>query len=301
MDRVAELENFVAIARAGSISRAATQMHAAKSAVSRRLSDLETRLGVQLINRTTRQMNLTDAGAAFLTRAEAILDELNEAEASLRDGHQGLTGKLRIAAPLSFGLSHLQPVLSQFIRAHPNLSVEVDFSDRRVNLIEEGFDVALRIGVLADSSLIARKVTRIHHTVAAAPSFWDRHGRPTKPEDLETLSCLRYSNQNRPETIRYWGKRGKTGVIAPPIKMLASNGEFVASMAVDACGFIVEPRFIVAPYLRTGELEAALENYEWSDMNLYLVYPPTRRVSTRAQAFADAIALHFKGEVKQDL
>ena len=301
MDRIAELENFIAIARAGSISRAAEQTRTAKSAVSRKLSDLETRLGIQLINRTTRQLNLTDAGAAFLTRAEAILDELNDAEASLRDGHQGLSGKLRIAAPLSFGMSHLQPVLSQFVRTHPNLSVEIDFSDRRVNLIEEGFDVALRIGVLADSSLIARKVARIRHSVAAAPAFWERHGRPTKPEDLEPLNCLRYSNQSRPETIRYWGARGKTGAISPPIKMLASNGEFIASMAVDGCGFIVEPRFIVAPYLRSGALEAALEDYEWSDMSLHLVYPPTRRISTRAQAFADAIAAHFKGAVKDDL
>jgi DNA-binding transcriptional LysR family regulator len=301
MGRIAELENFVAVARAGSISRAASQMRAAKSAVSRRLSDLETRLGVQLINRTTRQMNLTDAGAAFLIRAESILDELNEAEASLRDGHHGLSGKLRIAAPLSFGLSHLQPPLSQFIKAHPNLSIDVDFSDRRVNLIEEGFDVALRIGVLTDSSLIARKIAPIHHTVAAAPSFWERHGRPKEPEDLETLKCLRYSNQTRPETIRYWAPHGKSGSIAPPIKMLASNGDFVASMALDGYGFIVEPKFIIAPYLRVGKLEAVLEEYEWSEMNLYLVYPPTRRISSRAQAFSDAIVAYFKGDAKKDL
>ncbi len=295
MSQLDELETFVAIARAGSISRAAAQMRTAKSIVSRRLSALEARLGGQLINRTTRRLSLTEVGVRFLKRAEAILDDLAEAEAVVRAGQTSLTGKLRVAAPLSFGVTHLQPVVSRFIQENQDLDVEVDFSDRQVDLVEERFDLAVRIGVLTDSTLIARKVGPIGLTVAAAPTFWQAHGKPKTPQDLEPLPCLQYLYLKRPDSITYWGEGGKKGLIRPPVRMLAGNGEFIAATAADGCGFVVLPSFILAPFLREGRLEAVLEDYVWSDLNLYIVYPPTRRISARARAFSDAVIRRFEG------
>lgn len=294
MNRFAEVETFVHIARAGSISGAAGRLNIAKSAVSRRLSELEARLGVQLFNRTTRQLSLTDAGAAFLRRATALLDDLAEAEAEASASQKELIGKLKIAAPLSFGLKHLQPVISDFASANPQLSVDIDFSDRLVDLIGEGFDVAVRIGVLTDSSLIARKLCPVRSNVAAAPGFWERHGTPQHPRDLERLSCVRYSNLARPEIINYWGVGDEAGAISPPIKIFANNGDFLTAMAIDGHGFVVEPSFFLLGHIESGALKPVLCDFAWSNINLYVVYPPTRQLSARVRAFVDLLAERFR-------
>jgi DNA-binding transcriptional LysR family regulator len=293
MSRFEELTTFVAIARAGSISRAAEQRRMAKSAVSRRLSDLEARLGVPLVTRTTRRLSLTDAGERFLRRTERILDELTEAESEARADQAALTGTLRIAAPLSFAMAKLRPLVSDFITAHPELSVELDLSDRRVDLVEEGFDLALRIGRLADSTLIARRVAPIAHQVAASPEFWKIHGRPQSPQEMEPLPCLAYGNAARPGVLRFRGPDGAEGAIEPPLRLSVSNGEFVTALAVEGHGFVMEPDFILEPYLADGRLEIVLEAYTWPEMNLFLVYPPNRRMSARARAFSDAVVERF--------
>ncbi len=293
MNRLLELETFIEIARAGSISAAAARMNVAKSAVSRRLAELEARLGVQLFNRTTRRISLTDAGAVFLRRAQGVMDDLDEAEAEAGAAQTALTGRLKIAAPLSFGLKHLQPVLSRFAARHPGLEIEIDFSDRRVDLVDEGVDAAVRIGALADSSLIARKLCPIRSMVVAAPSFWRAHGAPAHPRDLEALPCLRYSNIVRPEIIPYWGPKGESGSIAADIKVLANNGEFLTGMAVDGHGYLIEPSFFLYGHIRDGRLAPALSDYAWSAMSLYAVYPPTRRLSARVRAFIDALVEAF--------
>ncbi len=289
MDHFEELSIFVAIARAGSISKAAEQRNQAKSVLSRRLSELEARLGAQLITRTTRSLTLTDAGQIFLRRAERILDELSDAECEVKGTSAALSGRLRVAAPLSYGLTKLKPILSKFIKDHHDLKVEIDFSDRKIDLVEDGFDVALRIGVLTDSSLIARKVTEVGHSVAASPEFWKRHGRPEKPEDLADLDYLQYMNAKNRNVLYYWGPGGVKGHISPPTRVSASNGDFLADLAADGCGFMIEPNFILEPYLKSGALEAVLPQFAWSEMNLYLVYPPTRRIAAKTRAFSEAV------------
>lgn len=293
MNRLAEIEAFVQVARAGSVSGAATRMNIAKSAISRRLSDLEARLGVQLVNRTTRRINLTDAGNVFLRRAVTLLDDLEEAEAEAGAGQTDLAGKLKIAAPLSFGLKHLQPLLSKFIQGHPNLEIEIDFSDRRIDLVEDGVDVAVRIGVLADSSLIARKLCPIRSHVVAAPKFWKQHGLPKHPRELEGLACLRYSNLARPELIPFWGPGGESGAINASNKMLANNGDFLTDMAIDGQGFLVEPSFFLYEHVETNALQPVLCDFAWSNMNLYVVYPQTRRLSARVRTFIDHLVERF--------
>ena len=252
MNRLDEIETYIAIARAGSISEAARRLGIAKSAASRRLSELEARLGVQLVVRSTRQLTLTEAGAAFLERAERVLDELAEAEAEARAELSVLTGKLRLAAPLSFGLSRLAPLLADFMAAHPDIVVEADFSDRHVDLIREGFDLAIRIGALSDSSLIARKIAEVRQIVAASPDFWDQHGRPEHPDQLADLPCLRYLNPQGTGTISFSAPSGKTGSFVPSHRMLASNGDVNAMMASRGLGYLIEPDFIVEPLLANG-------------------------------------------------
>lgn len=293
MDRFSELHAFVQIARSGSISAAAERLNLAKSAVSRRLGELEARLGVQLFNRTTRRVTLTDAGANFLRRATVLLDDLAEAEAEASAGQEELVGKLKIAAPLSFGLKHLQPALSEFIAAHPGLDVEIDFSDRKVDLIEEGFDVAVRIGAMADSSLVARKLCAVRQVVAASPEFWKEHGSPKHPRDLEGLSCLRYSNIARPELIGYWGPGGEAGTLNATIKILANNGDFLTQMAIDGHGYLIEPSFFIVEPVEAGELQPALCEYAFTAANLFVLYPPTRRLSQRVRVFIDALVERF--------
>ncbi|MEL6323110.1 MAG: LysR family transcriptional regulator [Pseudomonadota bacterium] len=290
-----DLQIFVAIARAGSISRAADQLKIAKSALSRRLAELERSLGVQLIARTTRQMSLTSAGEVFLARAEQVLDDLAETEADVRAADAALTGRLRIAAPLSYGLARLQPIFTDFLKSHPDLDIEVDFSDRKVDLVGDGFDIALRIGSLPDSSLIARRVGPVDHIAAAAPAFWDQYGRPDHPGDLASLACLRYLNAPAPRTVPYTLPDGSSGTVVPDIRMLASNSDFLCGLAVEACGFLVEPDFILEPYLKDGRLEAVLPDVRWADMSLYLVYPPSRRITARTRAFSEAVAARLGG------
>jgi len=297
MRRLVELETFVAVARGGSISRAAEHLGVAKSVASRRLSDLEARLGAPLVLRTTRRMSLTDAGYDLLERAETILSDIEDAEASVRAGHAGLDGRLRITAPLSFGLAVLEPLVTRFAEEHPAVFLEIDLSDRDVNLVEEGFDLALRIGVLTDSSMVARKLAQVTQVVAAAPAFWQRVGRPASPEALEALPCLYYSRAGRPSPIPFWGPGGARGSVSPPARLVTTSGDFMSRAAVHGLGFVVAPRFILAPALAGGELETVLPDHAWSDRSLYLVYPPTRRPSARARAFSDALARYVAKEV----
>ncbi|MEM9619277.1 MAG: LysR family transcriptional regulator [Pseudomonadota bacterium] len=294
MNKLAEIEAFVQIARAGSISAAAMRLNMAKSAVSRRLADLEERLGVQLMNRTTRRISLTDAGAVFLRRATSLLDDLDEAEAEAGAGQTELIGKLKIAAPLSFGVKHLRPLISRFTKTHPQLDIEIDFSDRRIDLVEEGVDVAVRIGVLADSSLIARKLCPIRNNVAASPDFWKRHGVPKRPSDLEGLPCLRYSNLARPEIIPFWGPGGESGAVSAAIKVFANNGDFLTDMSIDGHGFLVEPSFFLFEHIEATALQPVLCDFAWSNMNLYVVYPPTRQLSARVRAFINILVERFQ-------
>ncbi len=293
MSRLEEIETFLQIARSGSISGAAGVLNIAKSAASRRLSELEARLGVQLFHRTTRQLSLTDAGAAFRKRAERVIDDLAEAEAEASEGNSALSGALRVAAPLSFGLSELRCVLAGFACANPKVVMDVDFSDRRVDLVGEGFDIAVRIGELADSSLVARRLCPIRAVAVASPKFWDAHGRPSHPRDLADLPCLRYSNVTRPGVIPYWGPGGESGAIEPPIRLLANNGDFLTEVAVHGGGYLIEPTFLLYQHLRSGALEAVATGFEWSKAHLNVVYPPARQRSARVRAFADAVIAKF--------
>ncbi len=293
MDRFTEMSCFVQVADAGSYSAAARQIAIAKSSLSRRISELERRLGAQLFNRTTRQLHLTEIGEAFYHRATTVLADLEEAELTVASAQEQLRGKLKIAAPLSFTQLHLRPMVTAFLRAHPEIDLELDLNDRRVDLVAQGFDAALRVGVLEDSSLIARRLAPIRHAVAAAPAYWEKVGRPLAAAELERMDCLAYSNVPLPGVLRCTAPSGEPVTIRPPVRLRAGNGDFLKDAAIEGLGFVLEPTFVLADDIRAGRLEPVLLDHEWSHADLFVVYPPTRQVSSRVRAFIDALVDRF--------
>lgn len=300
MDRFADMLMFVKVVEAASISGGADRLDIAKSAVSRRLADLESRLGVQLLQRTTRRLNLTESGRAYYERCVRILADVEEAELAVSTAHGALRGKLRVALPLSFGLLHVAPLIQAFSRLHPGIEFDLDFNDRQIDLMQEGFDLAVRIATLADSSLIARRLTLIRHIVCASPDYLARHGRPASPDDLANHAGLGYSNQANPGLWHYQTPSGEGRTVKIPIRLLANNGDFLCQMAIAGHGILVQPSFYVAEAIKRGELVPLLTQYRWPELNAYAVYPATRHLSTRVRAFVDFLVERLAGEPNWD-
>jgi len=295
MNRLLEMEIFVRVVDAGSISGAADRLNLAKSAVSRRLAELERRLGVRLLNRTTRRLSLTAAGGAFYDRCAGILADVADAEQTVADADAELSGQLRLAAPLSFGIGHLGAAINDFMRQHPGVTFDLDLNDRQIDLVEEGYDLGIRITNLADSSLRARRLARIRSVVCASPDYWDEHGRPTHPQDLKRHTALRYSNARR----RGWSwtaPDGSRGSVTVPVAMTANNGEFLVQTAAGGFGVVQTPVFIAYQRIESGTLEPVLTDYRWGDIGAYAVYPPTRHLSRRVRVFIDFLAERFGDE-----
>ena len=289
MDRFEDLRAFVQTVESGSLTRAAETLQVATSAVSRRIKDLESRLGTQLLQRTTRQMRLTAAGETFHARAVAILQSLEEAETEAGCQSRTLTGPLRIAAPLSFGQSHLGPILVDFAQAHPGLDLDVDFSDRLVDLVAEGHDLAVRIGNLRDSSLIARKLLDVRLVVAAAPAFWERHGTPSRPEELNALPALCYTGSERVDSWRYTAPDGSSGAVPMKVCMRSTYGDFLRDAAIAGLGVVMQPSFILHEAVSAGRLVPVLTDFTWPSVTIHVVYPQTRHLSARARAFIELL------------
>src|SRR5215813_10384059 len=203
MDRLAAIEAFVRVAECGSFSQAAQRLHASKSVVSRQVGALEADLGVRLLHRTTRALTLTEAGRSYFERASRILADLEEANASVGQLQAAPRGRLRVSAPMSFGFLHLGPAVPDFLDRYPDVDIELVMNDRYVDLVDEGFDMAVRIGRLEDSSLVARKLAPARRTVCAAPAYLQTRGTPVSPDDLEAHECLCYSNLGQSQEWRF--------------------------------------------------------------------------------------------------
>lgn len=295
MDRFENMNAFVRVVEAGSISGAADRMDVAKSVVSRRLKELEAHLGVELFHRTTRQMNLTDSGRAFYQQSVRILADILEAEHATSQFHGALKGNLKVAVPLSFGLMHLGPAISEFLQAHPEITFDLDFNDRQVDILTEGFDLAIRIASLPDSSLIARRLAPIQAIMCASPSYLARMGEPQSPEELIHHQCLAYNLISNFENWNLYNIEGQLirTKIAPYLK--ASNGEFLRDAAVAGSGIILMPTFILYKEIERGALIPLLPQYTSSRLSAYALYPQTRHLSQRVRAFVDFLIQRFEG------
>jgi DNA-binding transcriptional LysR family regulator len=295
MDRFDDLLAFVTVVETGSFTAAADRLGVAKSAVSRRVSDLEDRLGVQLLRRTTRRLNLTDTGRAFHEHASRILADLDEAESAVLQQHGELRGTLKVALPLSFGIRHMCAPIAEFSRRHPRVEFDLDLNDRRIDLLEEGVDVAVRIGRLRDSSLIARRLFDARSVVCASQSYLDRHGVPETPEDLGRHRCLLYSNIPDPTRWVCSDRSGTRHEVRVTGALTASSGDFLLAAAIQGLGIAVEPTFNAGEAISRGELVPLLTDYEWPVSPAWAVYPPTRHLSYRVRAFIDYLADCFSG------
>lgn len=296
MDRFSGMRIFVSIVEAGSITAAAERLNLAKSAVSRGLAELEAHLGAALIQRTTRRLNLTDSGRAYYERCLGILSDVAEAESAVSQSHGALKGHLKVALPLSFGLLHLAPLIQGFMTEHPDIRFELDFNDRQIDLMQEGFDLAVRIATLADSSLIARRLAPIRHVVAASPAYLARRGTPRTAADLAQHDCLAYSNVSDPGLWHFHDPEGQAGQVRVPVRLAASSGEFLLRAAIAGEGLVMLPTFYLHDAFRAGQLVPLLADHRWPELAAYAVYPPTRHLSTRARTFVDFLAERLAGE-----
>ncbi|MGB0682059.1 MAG: LysR family transcriptional regulator [Magnetovibrionaceae bacterium] len=286
MDSLSELAVFTRVVEAGSFSQAARRLGISKSAASKQVSRLEDRLGARLLNRTTRSLSLTDVGADFFQRALRILAEVEDAEQAVSTLQSAPRGTLKINAPMSFGVGQLGPILPDFMATCPELRVDMDFSDRLVDLIEEGFDMAIRIAELPDSTLIARKLAPFRHAVVASPEYWDQHGRPEAPEDLRDHNCLMYTLLRTGSDWTF-----KDGLrVRVDGGLRANNGDVLKDAAVAGQGVYLAPTFIIGEDLKAGRLEAVLCEFEDRSRAVYAVWPQNRHLAPKVRVFVDFLA-----------
>jgi DNA-binding transcriptional LysR family regulator len=292
MGQFEEMSNFVRVVEAGSISKAADQLQMAKSGVSRRLVELESRLGVRLLNRTTRRSSLTEAGEAYYRGALKLLGDMSELDAATASSEAMLKGTLRLAVPLSFGLFHLSPAIDEFLRVNPELSVNIDYSDRQVDLVEQGVDLAIRIADLGDSSLQARRICPIRFLLCASPAYLERHGTPETPDDLKNHKILHYDIGGGP-SMKLEDSTGKTHAVQVRPRIVANNGDFLRDMAIAGQGINLTPSFIAWQAVSAGDLVAVMKDYCPRPLTAYAVYPRTRYLSRRARLFIDFLVDRF--------
>ena len=290
---------FLRVAEHGGFTAGAARLGITKSVASRRVAALERRFGVVLFHRTTRRLSLTESGRALAERARRIVDDVAETEDALRSLQGELCGLLRVAAPMSFSTMHLGAAVAEFMGRHPRLEIELDLNDRRVDLVDEGFDLAIRIGELQDSTLIARGIAPCRHVVCASPAYLARRGTPAVLEDLAGHDGLIYSHR----TLDPWRFRvDGAWRHAAPIgrRIVAGNGEVLRDAAVAGLGLVVLPTFIAGAHLARGDLQAVLSGYELVEGRIYALWPPNRQLSAKVRAFVEFVAARFGPEPHWD-
>jgi len=292
MGQLEDMAMFVRIVEAGSITKAAEQLNIAKSAVSRRLKELEERLGSQLISRTTRQSKLTQAGEQYYQQVNNILRAVDAVNEHATDAPMRIEGTLKMTAPLSFGLMHLNDVIDKYANKHPNLRFDLDFSDRRIDLIEEGYELAIRIGELQDSSYQAKKLALIRCVICASPDYLARMGTPETLDDLDNHALLQYS-LGQTNSINLVDTEGRSHHRTIDAKIKATNGEFLVDLAVKGHGITFVPTFIAYKQLALGELVPVFQTLSIANLTAYAVYPKNRFLSQRCRYLIDFIAEQF--------
>lgn len=284
MDKLNLMQSFIAVAEQGTYTAAARRLGKTKALLSTHISQLETALDVRLITRSTRSLTLTATGKAYYEQAKKLLDELATLESSLKHQQQQLAGRLRISAPTTYGEQVLMPLVARFIKHHPQLSVDVLLNDRYVDLVAEGFDLAVRVGQLPDSNLVARPVTEVKICVYATPSFIERYGRPQTPQQLMTLPCVVDSNN------RQYGKWPFADGLQVKVNPVAVVNSALAACKLALCGDVLAmlPDFAVADEVVAGRLLPVLEAYAPPPLPVHVVYPHRQHLSARVSIFLEA-------------
>lgn len=295
MDRLVAMEIYRAVVNSGSFARAAELLHISAASTSRNVSDLERYLGVSLLRRSTRSILPTEIGAQYFAHCCDILDRIGEAEGIAGDTKAKLTGRLRIAMPNTFGLRYVAPLIPGFLELYPQIETDIWFSDRKVDFVEDGFDIAIRVTRELKTSLIAKKLASIQIAVTASPDYLERRGIPSTPDDLREHDCLTYSYAPYGDTWRFF----KNDIEHPvPVKSTfrSNNGDMIRLACRNGRGIAMQPTFIAGDDLRSGAVVAMLPDFQIAPSAAYAVYPVDRRGSARIHAFVEYMTKAF-GEV----
>lgn len=294
MDRLSSMGIFVKAVELGSFSAAADALNMSPQLVGKHVQFLEQHLGIRLLNRTTRRQHLTEVGSQFYERCRNILAEVESAEALAAETRAVPRGKLKINAPVSFGIHALTPKLPKYLGAYPEVSIELSLSNRLVDLIDEGYDAVFRVGELVDSGLIARRLEPYRLVVCAAPNYLRSRGVPTKPDDLSDHDCLIFSHT----MLRtHWDLEGPDGSVNIPIsgRLMIDNGEALLQAALAGLGIILQPFELVRSSLEAGLLVAVLPEYNVPTRSLHILHAPDRRITPKLRSFLDFVSSEFSG------
>ncbi|MDH3452336.1 MAG: LysR family transcriptional regulator [Gammaproteobacteria bacterium] len=292
MDTIEGMRTFVAAASNGSFSRAADRLGMSPQLASKYVGQLEARLGVRLLNRSTRRLSITEVGQAYYVRCQQVLADIDEMEESVGELTATARGTLRINAPMSFGILHLSRAIVDYQRDQADVRVDLTLNDRFVDIVDEGFDLAIRIGRLAESSLIARELAPVRLVVCGAPAYFRRHGIPDTPHALSGHACLGYtywSEQNQWRFVR----AGETIRVRIDGPLSANNGDALRMAAVAGGGIILQPTFIVGDDIRAGRLQVVLEDYPVEVSNVHAVYPHRQYLSAKVRTCVDFLSEYF--------
>ncbi len=295
MDRLVSDRMFAAVMESGSFTAAAERLGTTSGQASKLVSRLESELGVRLLNRTTRAVSATEAGQAYFDRLRPLLDEFDALDAAVRDASQAPRGRLRLTAPLTFGTAELAPALNDFALTYDEIELDVSFSDRAVNLVDEGFDMAVRVGRPDDSSLIARKLCDVHIVMVAAPAYLDRKGTPRVPEDLTAYECIIDTNFRDPNRWPF-GHAGGAGMVPVRGRIRYSNAEACLRAAEAGLGLACVPAFVAGDALRAGRVVRLLAEFETAAYGVHALYPHSGHLAAKVRVLVDFLAERYRGK-----
>ncbi len=295
MDRLRAYEVFTTVVAKNGFARAADALDTSPANVTRYIAELEAHLGARLLNRTSRRLSLTEAGTALYERLRHVLDDVAEAEAAASADSHAPRGRLRINAPLSFGIIHLAPLWPRFMATYPDVELDISLSDRVVDLVGEGYDLAIRISRGGSQSHVVRKLAISHNIVCAAPSYIAAHGAPATPDDLVNRACIAYTLSPEPEEWPFLDANGHPYGVRIVPRFSANNGDTVRAMALSGQAMAWLPTFLVGEDLREGRLVRLMPDYPLPPIAILAVYPSRRHLSAKVRAMVDFLAAAFKG------
>lgn len=293
MDRLTAMEIFTNVVEFEGFTAAAARLGISRASVSKQVIQLEESLGARLLNRTTRRVSVTELGEAYYERCKRVLAEVEEADLMVEQLHSEPRGTLKVSAPMSFGVAHVGPAVADFLATYSDLNISLALNDRFTDLIEEGFDVAIRISQSADTSLIARRLGGVRSVMTATPGYLERHGTPKAPQDLADHQCLSYIYLASGLEWPVFGPDGASSVkVSGPLK--ANNGEVLVQAARQGLGIASLPHFLVREEIAAGRLVTVLDGYRLPDLSVFAVSPPNRFPARKVQAFISYLAERFE-------
>ncbi len=298
MIEIEDMRSFAEVVESGGFSRAARRLGISKSIVSRRIAKLEAELGARLLSRTTHGVSATEAGLDFKARVDRIVAEFDEAREAMAHQKGEVVGRLRVTAPVTFGTRHVAPLLAEMAERHPRLEVDLSLGDRKVDLVAERFDVAIRTGTLEDSTLVARRLAPVRSALVASPDYLAEYGYPETPQDLVVHQCLDYAGRDSADWIFRAGRRQVS--VRPRSRLRADSGETILQWAIAGVGIAELPTFLLSEAIEKQQLVHLLQAYPLPERALFVLRPPGQSVPGKVRAFIDLLVARFGGEPSWD-